>query len=97
MAKPAASDTVTVNYVGKFIDGTVFDSSFKRGQPATFPVAQVIPGWQEALKMMSVGSSWELFVPSDLAYGKQGMGSLIGPNETLIFKIDLISVQKKKS
>ncbi len=94
-SSPTAKDTVTVNYEGKFIDGTVFDSSYKRGKPASFPVSEVIPGWQEALKHMKPGATWELYVPAKLAYGEQGMGSLIGPNETLIFKIHLISIDKK--
>ena len=90
---PKASDTVTVNYEGTLIDGTVFDSSYKRGQPATFKVGQVIAGWQEALKLMKPGATWMLYIPSNLAYGSHGAGSAIGPNETLIFKVDLISVK----
>lgn len=93
-AKPKLTDTVTVNYAGKFIDGKIFDSSYERGEPATFPLNQVIQGWQTALTMMPVGSTWEIYVPAKLAYGEKGMGAAIGPNETLIFKIDLISIQK---
>ncbi len=91
--KPMADAEVTVNYEGKLLDGTVFDSSFARKQPASFRVGQVIPGWVEALQMMPEGSSYELYIPSDLAYGPGGapQGS-IGPNETLIFKVDLIKV-----
>lgn len=94
---PKAGDMVTVNYEGRFVDGTVFDSSFKRGRPATFPVSGVIPGWQEALKMMKKGGSWEVFIPASLGYGKQGIGGVIGPNETLIFKVDLLDVKAKKA
>ena len=91
-AKPTDTDTVTVDYEGKLVNGTVFDSSYKRGQPATFPVSGVIPGWTEALKLMPAGSTWELFIPSTLAYGEQGAPPSIGPNETLIFKVKLISI-----
>ena len=91
---PAATDTVTVNYEGKLINGTVFDSSYKRGQPATFKVNQVIKGWQEALQLMKPGATWMLYIPSNLAYGKMGAPGAIGPNETLVFKVDLISVKK---
>jgi len=91
--KPAETDTVEVNYRGTLINGTEFDSSFKRGVPATFKVNQVIPGWVEALKLMPVGSKWQLFVPSDLAYGPRAMGPLIGPNSTLIFEVELLSVK----
>lgn len=93
---PAPTDTVTVNYEGKLINGQVFDSSYKRGQPVTFPVNGVIKGWQEALVMMQPGAVWELYIPADLAYGAQGAPGAIGPNETLIFKVNLISIQKKK-
>ncbi len=89
---PAANDTVTVDYEGTFIDGTVFDSTYKRGKPASFKVSQVIPGWQEALKMMKPGAEWMIYIPPQLAYGKQGASDAIGPNETLIFKVQLISV-----
>ncbi len=91
---PTATDTVTVNYEGTLINGTVFDSSYKRGQPATFKVNQVIKGWQEALQLMKPGATWMLYIPSNLAYGPQGSMGAIGPNETLIFKVDLISVKK---
>jgi FKBP-type peptidyl-prolyl cis-trans isomerase FklB len=92
-AMPTANDTVTVNYEGRLIDGTVFDSSYKQGQPVTFKVSEVIPGWQEALAHMKVGDVWEIYVPSQLAYGAQGVGGPIGPNQTLIFKIQLIDVK----
>jgi len=94
--KPGPGDQVTVHYTGKLIDGTVFDSSVDRGEPATFGVTQVIPGWVEALQLMSVGSKWRLFIPSQLAYGPQGAGGLIGPNQTLIFDVELIEVVGKK-
>jgi FKBP-type peptidyl-prolyl cis-trans isomerase FklB len=90
---PAASDTVTTHYHGTLIDGTVFDSSYERGQPATFPVNGVIAGWTEALQMMKEGSKWRLFIPSNLAYGTQGAGDAIGPNSTLIFDVELLSVK----
>jgi len=94
--KPTASDTVVCNYKGTLIDGTEFDSSYKRGQPATFPVGQVIKGWTEALQLMPVGSKWELYIPSSLAYGERGtQGGPIGPNETLIFEVELLSIQPK--
>ncbi len=92
-AMPTANDTVTVDYEGRLIDGTVFDSSYKQGQPVTFKVSEVIPGWQEALTHMKVGDVWEIYVPSQLAYGAQGVGGPIGPNQTLIFKIHLIDVK----
>ena len=92
--KPAATDTVDVHYEGSLIDGTVFDSSIKRGEPATFPVNGVIQGWQEALKLMAVGSKWKVFIPSDLAYGSQGAGSAIGPNEALIFEMELLAIKQ---
>lgn len=91
---PKAEDTVTVNYAGTLIDGTEFDSSYKRGEPATFPVSGVIPGWTEALQMMKPGSTWMLYIPSSLAYGEQGAPPNIGPNETLIFKVELLDVKK---
>ncbi|MDE6467761.1 MAG: FKBP-type peptidyl-prolyl cis-trans isomerase, partial [Muribaculaceae bacterium] len=94
-AQPKAGDSVTVHYTGKLIDGTVFDSSVDRGEPATFGVTQVIPGWVEALQLMKAGSKWRLFIPSDLAYGPQGAGGVIGPNQTLIFDVELISVEGK--
>ena len=89
---PTATDTVTVNYRGSLLDGTEFDSSYKRGQPASFPVGGVIPGWTEALKKMPVGSKWKLFIPSDLAYGEAGRPG-IPPNSTLIFEVELLSIQ----
>ena len=94
--KPKVSDTVMVNYRGTLIDGTEFDSSFRHGQPATFPVSGVIPGWTEALPLMQEGAKWQLFVPPNLAYGERGAGGLIGPNATLIFEVELISVQENK-
>ena len=94
--KPTASDSVVCNYRGTLINGTEFDSSYKRGQPATFPVGQVIKGWTEALQLMPVGSKWQLFIPSDLAYGPRGAGRDIGPNATLMFEVELISIQAKK-
>jgi FKBP-type peptidyl-prolyl cis-trans isomerase FklB len=90
---PKAEDTVVTNYRGTLTDGTEFDSSYKRGQPATFPVKGVIPGWTEALQLMKEGSKWELFIPSSLAYGERGAGNAIGPNATLIFEIELLSVK----
>ena len=92
---PKASDTVKVHYTGKLIDGTVFDSSVDRGEPATFGVTQVIPGWVEALQLMKPGAKWRLFIPSQLAYGPQGAGGVIGPNQTLIFDVELIAVNPK--
>jgi FKBP-type peptidyl-prolyl cis-trans isomerase FklB len=94
-AQPSANDQVTVHYTGKLIDGTVFDSSVERGEPATFGVNQVIPGWVEALQMMKAGSKWRLFIPSNLAYGPNGAGNLIGPNSTLIFDVELLAVVGK--
>ena len=93
--KPTATDTVVCNYRGTLIDGTEFDSSYKGGKPATFPVGQVIKGWTEALQLMPVGSKWQVFVPSDLAYGERSPGAEIGPNSTLVFEIDLLSIQDK--
>ena len=93
--KPEATDRVVVHYTGKLIDGTVFDSSEERGEPATFGVTQVIPGWVEALQMMNAGSQWRLFIPSDLAYGPQGAGGVIGPNQTLILDVTLLEVVGK--
>ncbi len=92
-AMPVAEDTVDVHYEGSLLNGTVFDSSIKRGEPATFPVGGVIPGWQEALKLMNVGSKWKVFIPSALAYGENGAGGSIGPNETLIFEMELLSIK----
>jgi len=94
-SKPTAADTVVCNYRGTLVDGTEFDSSYKRGKPATFPVGQVIKGWTEALQLMPVGSKWQLFVPSNLAYGDRGAGGAIGPNATLIFEVELVSIQAK--
>lgn len=91
---PRMADTVTVNYRGTLINGTEFDSSYKREEPATFPVNSVIPGWTEALQMMKVGSKWQLFVPANLAYGEQGAGPQIGPNSTLIFEVELTAINK---
>ena len=91
---PTASDNVTTHYTGKLIDGTVFDSSVERGQPATFPVGGVIKGWTEALQIMPVGSKWRLYIPYNLAYGERGAGAQIGPYSTLIFDIELLSIDK---
>ena len=91
-AQPEANDQVKVHYTGKLIDGTVFDSSVERGEPATFGVTQVIPGWVEALQLMKKGSKWRLYIPSDLAYGQRGAGGVIGPNSTLIFDVELLDV-----
>ncbi|MDP3704574.1 MAG: FKBP-type peptidyl-prolyl cis-trans isomerase [Legionellaceae bacterium] len=93
-AKPTKDDTVTVEYTGRLINGDVFDSTDKAGKPATFQLSQVIPGWTEALQLMPVGSTWELYVPASLAYGSRNVGGLIGPNETLIFTVHLISIDK---
>ena len=94
--KPTTTDTVVCNYKGTLLDNTEFDSSYKRGQPATFPVSGVIKGWTEALQLMPVGSKWELFVPADLAYGARGgPGGGIGPNATLVFEVELMSIQPK--
>ncbi|MGN6645486.1 MAG: FKBP-type peptidyl-prolyl cis-trans isomerase [Cytophaga sp.] len=90
--KPKATDKVTTHYHGTLINGTVFDSSVERGQPATFPVNGVIAGWIEALQLMPTGSKWQLYVPSDLAYGARGASELIGPHTTLIFDVELISI-----
>jgi FKBP-type peptidyl-prolyl cis-trans isomerase len=93
--KPSASDSVVCNYRGTLINGTEFDSSYKRGQPATFPVTGVIKGWTEALQLMPVGSKWQLFIPPDMAYGERGAGADIGPNATLVFEVELLSIQGK--
>lgn len=93
--KPSTNDTVITHYRGTLIDGTEFDSSYKRGEPATFPVTGVIKGWTEALLLMPVGSKWQLFIPSELAYGERGAGRQIGPNATLIFDIELVGIQDK--
>ncbi|KAB8033173.1 FKBP-type peptidyl-prolyl cis-trans isomerase [Fluviispira multicolorata] len=92
--KPKATDTVTVNYEGTLINGKVFDSSYERGQPATFPVNGVIKGWTEALQLMPEGSTWMLYIPAALAYGAQAPSQNIGPNATLIFKVNLVSIAK---
>jgi FKBP-type peptidyl-prolyl cis-trans isomerase FklB len=94
--KPQLTDTVTTHYRGTLIDGTEFDSSYRRGQPASFPVNGVIPGWTEALQLMEEGAKWQLFIPPNLAYGERGAGRDIGPHATLIFEIELISIQAKK-
>ncbi len=91
---PKASDKVRVRYHGTLIDGTVFDSSVRRGEPATFGVTQVISGWVEALQLMPVGSKWKLYIPSNLAYGAQGAGQHIGPHTTLIFEVELLDIVK---
>jgi FKBP-type peptidyl-prolyl cis-trans isomerase FklB len=93
--KPASTDSVVCNYRGTLINGTEFDSSYKRGQPTTFPVSGVIKGWTEALQLMPVGSKWQLFVPADLAYGDRGAGNDIGPNATLIFEVELLSIKDR--
>jgi len=92
--KPGLEDKVTTNYHGTLINGKVFDSSVERGQPVSFAVNGVIPGWTEALQLMPVGSKWKLFIPSNLAYGERGAGGDIGPNETLVFEVELISIDK---
>ena len=89
---PTDNDKVAIHYKGSLIDGTVFDSSIERGEPATFGVTQVISGWVEALQLMPVGSKWKLFIPSDLAYGAQGAGQAIGPHTTLIFEVELLDI-----
>lgn len=95
--KPTPSDSVVCNYRGTLINGTEFDSSYKRGEPATFPVTGVIKGWTEALQLMPVGSKWQLFVPSDMAYGERSPAPQIGPNATLIFEVELLSIQPKSA
>lgn len=94
--KPAATDSVVCNYKGSLINGTEFDSSYKKGEPATFPVSGVIKGWTEALQLMPVGSKWQLVVPPDLAYGARGAGDVIGPNQTLVFEVELLSIAPPK-
>lgn len=91
---PTAQDKVVAHYTGKLLDGTVFDSSHERGEPATFPVSGVIKGWQEALPLMKEGAKWQLVIPANLAYGDRGIGNVIGPNETLMFDIELVSIAK---
>jgi FKBP-type peptidyl-prolyl cis-trans isomerase FklB len=92
--KPLATDRVQCHYHGTLLDGTVFDSSVQRGEPAVFPVNGVIQGWVEALQLMPVGSKWRLYVPSDLAYGSHGAGGVIGPDATLIFEVELLEIEK---
>ena len=92
-AKPAATDTVSVHYHGTLIDGTVFDSSVERGQPAEFPLNGVISGWTEGLQLMGVGSKWKLFLPPELAYGERGTGAQIGPGSTLVFEVELLEIK----
>jgi FKBP-type peptidyl-prolyl cis-trans isomerase FklB len=94
---PSENDTVTVHYKGTLVDGTVFDSSYDRGQPATFPVIGVIPGWTEALQLMNVGDKFELAIPSALAYGPGGTGPVIGPNAALIFEVELLEIAKAET
>jgi FKBP-type peptidyl-prolyl cis-trans isomerase FklB len=93
--KPTAADTVSCNYKGTLVDGTEFDSSYKRGQPTTFLVGGVIKGWTEALQLMPVGSKWQLFIPATLAYGDKAASAVLGPNSTLIFEVELVSIQDK--
>ena len=93
--KPVLEDKIKAHYHGTTIDGTVFDSSVDRGEPVTFPVNGVIAGWTEALQLMPVGSKWKLFIPSDLAYGARGAGGNIGPHETLIFEVELLSIEEE--
>lgn len=93
-ASPAETDKVKAHYRGSLLDGTEFDSSYKRGEPAVFPVSGLIPGWTEALKLMKVGSKYRLFVPAELAYGERGAGGAIGPNETLEFEVELLGIEK---
>jgi FKBP-type peptidyl-prolyl cis-trans isomerase FklB len=95
--KPTVTDTVSCNYRGTLTDGTEFDSSYKRGQATTFPVSGVIKGWTEALQLMPVGSKWQLFVPASLGYGERAASALIGPNATLIFDVELVSIQEKSA
>lgn len=94
-AQPAATDEVTVHYTGKLLDGTVFDSSVNRGEPATFPLNRVIPGWTEGVQLMKEGAKYEFMIPSDLAYGPQGIPNAIPPHSILIFEVELIKVNKK--
>lgn len=95
--KPAATDNVTVHYKGTLIDGTEFDSSYSRGEPVSFPLANVIPGWTEGVQLMSPGAKYKFFIPAALAYGERGAGNRIGPNETLVFEVELLSVEKAKA
>lgn len=93
--KPKATDKVSVNYRGTTLDGKEFDSSYKRGKPASFPVDGVIPGWTEALQLMQEGAKWQLFIPPNLAYGEQGAGGVIGPNALLVFEVELLKIEKE--
>mgnify|MGYP006305905379 CR=1 FL=1 len=93
---PEEGDQVRVHYHGMLIDSTVFDSSVDRGEPVTFGVTQVIPGWQEALQLMPVGSKWKIYIPSELAYGERGAGQVIGPNEALIFEVELLGIEEQQ-
>lgn len=96
-AQPKTSDKVKVHYKGTLIDGTEFDSSYARGQPVEFPLGNVIPGWTEGLQLMKVGGKAKLFIPSQLAYGERGAGAKIGPNETLVFEVELLGVEKMEA
>jgi len=93
--KPTATDTVTVNYRGTLLNGTEFDSSYKRGKPVSFPLNGVIKGWTEGLQLMNVGSKYKFFIPADLAYGAHGAGPTIAPNSTLIFEVELLGIKGK--
>lgn len=95
--KPSVDDKVKVHYKGKLVDGSVFDSSYKRNKPAVFTLNKVIPGWQEALKNMPVGSKWEVVIPPEQAYGERGAGKMIGPNETLIFEVELLNINPEEA
>lgn len=94
--KPTLNDTVKVDYEGKLLDGKVFDSSYRRGKPAVFPLSDVIKGWQEGLQLMPVGSKYRLFIPANLAYGATGAGGVIGPNEVLVFDVELLGIENGK-
>jgi len=93
--QPKSTDTVVAHYRGTLTNGTEFDSSYKRNEPATFPVAGVIKGWQEALPLMKEGAKWQVYIPAELGYGPRGAGAIIGPNEVLIFDIELVSVKSE--